>query len=236
MRDFYKVLGISSKADDRRIKSAFRRRAKVFHPDLNPGDERAEQRFKELAQAYEVLRSAHARACYDALRARRRSELRWRFAQSAALMATSFLLTMGSAYAVMAWHGAGLPLGEGWHQAMSSIRVTDPTPAAGGDAKVPDTQSTVARAPAPGEQAMDESARRVWAKATSVQRHEPEAPPSAKARTTLASAAQARQRNPAGEGRRDAARVPAARPIAEAARWPWPATDGSYMGLGAMNR
>ena len=102
VRDFYKVLGIASTADDRRIKTAFRRRAKAFHPDLNPGDRRAEERFKELTEAYEVLRSAHARATYDAYRAQRRSAARRRVAGSAALMAASFVLTLGSAFAVLA--------------------------------------------------------------------------------------------------------------------------------------
>jgi DnaJ-class molecular chaperone len=72
VRNLYKVLGIASTADDRRIKSAFRNRAKAVHPDLNPGSERAEERFKELMEAYKVLRNATARAAYDALLAQRR--------------------------------------------------------------------------------------------------------------------------------------------------------------------
>lgn len=124
MRDFYKVLGISSTASDTRIKSAFRRRAKAFHPDLNPGNKRAEERFKQLTQAYEVLRNAGARASYDAFLTDRRSEVRRRFARSATLMVASFMLTMGSALAVLALHDIGVPLWEGWRLAASEPRVT----------------------------------------------------------------------------------------------------------------
>jgi curved DNA-binding protein CbpA len=114
VRDLYKVLGIASTADDRRIKTAFRRRAKAFHPDLHPGDSRAEERFKELTEAYEVLRSAHARACYDAYRAQRRRTVRRRVATSAAMMAGSFVLTLSSAFTVLAVHDAGMPGRDGW--------------------------------------------------------------------------------------------------------------------------
>ena len=72
VRNLYKVLGIASTADDLRIKTAFRRRALTTHPDLNPGNERAEARFRELMQAYQVLRDATARAAYDAYLARQR--------------------------------------------------------------------------------------------------------------------------------------------------------------------
>ena len=65
MRDLYKVLGVTSRADDARVKSAFRERAKTLHPDVNSGDERAEQRFKELNQAYETLSDPKARAAYE---------------------------------------------------------------------------------------------------------------------------------------------------------------------------
>jgi len=102
VRNFYKVLGIAATVDDKRIKSAFRRRAKSVHPDLNPGDKRAEQRFKELTQAYEVLRKTRARASYDAFLAERRSKVRRRVAGSAALMLSTFALTMGSAYLLLA--------------------------------------------------------------------------------------------------------------------------------------
>jgi hypothetical protein len=93
-------LGIASTADDRRIKSAFRRRALRVHPDLNPGSKYAEERFRELMQAYEVLRDAEARAAYDAHLMRQRSESRRRFMQSAAVMVATFALTVTSIFAV----------------------------------------------------------------------------------------------------------------------------------------
>jgi DnaJ-domain-containing protein 1 len=65
MRDLYKVLGVNPKADEARMKSAFRDRAKSLHPDLNSGDADAEQRFKELNQAYETLSDPKARAAYE---------------------------------------------------------------------------------------------------------------------------------------------------------------------------
>jgi len=149
VRNYYKVLGISCTADDRRIKSAFRRRAKALHPDLNPGDMRAEQRFKELTQAYEVLRNARARDSYDALLAGRRREVRRRFAASATLMVASFMLTMGSAYAVLAWHDAGAPFWESWQPAKSPQHVTAPTTSmAVRTANLTDTSKDVVRSPA----------------------------------------------------------------------------------------
>ena len=97
VRNPYKVLGIASTADDQRIKSAFRRRALTTHPDLNPGNDRAEERFRELMQAYQVLRDTRARAAYDAHIAQQRSRARRRFMQSAAVMVATFVLTTSSA-------------------------------------------------------------------------------------------------------------------------------------------
>src|SRR2546428_6446656 len=64
-RDFYEILGVPRDADDAEIKRAFRRRARELHPDVNPDDPAAEARFKELAEAYEVLSNAETRAAYD---------------------------------------------------------------------------------------------------------------------------------------------------------------------------
>ena len=97
MRNLYNVLGIASTADDLRIKSAFRRRALTTHPDLHPGNDEAEERFRELMQAYAVLRDAKARAAYDAHLARQRRQARHRFVQSAAVMVATFVLTTSSA-------------------------------------------------------------------------------------------------------------------------------------------
>jgi molecular chaperone DnaJ len=64
-RDYYETLGVSKTANDTDLKSAFRRLAKEHHPDRNPGDRVAEQKFKELAEAYEVLKDPQRRAAYD---------------------------------------------------------------------------------------------------------------------------------------------------------------------------
>lgn len=64
-RDYYDILGVSRKATPDELKSAFRKKAKDLHPDRNPGDQKAEQAFKELNEAYEVLRDDQKRAAYD---------------------------------------------------------------------------------------------------------------------------------------------------------------------------
>ena len=64
-RDYYEVLGVERGASDAEIKSAYRRLAKKYHPDLNPGDKEAEAAFKEVNEAYEVLSDDQNRARYD---------------------------------------------------------------------------------------------------------------------------------------------------------------------------
>ncbi|HSL81647.1 MAG TPA: molecular chaperone DnaJ, partial [Thermoanaerobaculia bacterium] len=64
-RDYYEVLGISRDADGAAVKSAYRKLAVKYHPDRNPGDAEAEERFKEAAEAYAVLSDAEKRARYD---------------------------------------------------------------------------------------------------------------------------------------------------------------------------
>ena len=65
MRDFYEILGIERDADINEIKRAYRKLAKKYHPDLNPGDEEAEKNFKEVTAAYEVLVDEEKRSIYD---------------------------------------------------------------------------------------------------------------------------------------------------------------------------
>lgn len=64
-RDYYEVLGVAREASEDEIKKAFRRRARELHPDVNPDDPAAEARFKEAAEAYEVLSNAESRELYD---------------------------------------------------------------------------------------------------------------------------------------------------------------------------
>ncbi len=63
--DYYETLGVSSDADAKVLKSAFRKKAMDCHPDRNPGDEQAEARFKDLNEAYEALKDPQKRAAYD---------------------------------------------------------------------------------------------------------------------------------------------------------------------------
>ncbi|MDR1569323.1 MAG: molecular chaperone DnaJ [Oscillospiraceae bacterium] len=64
-RDYYEILGIDKGAPDTDVKSAYRKKAKQHHPDLHPGDKEAEDRFREINEAYEVLSDPQKRARYD---------------------------------------------------------------------------------------------------------------------------------------------------------------------------
>ena len=55
-RDYYDILGLSKSASDTEIKSSYRKSAMKYHPDRNPGDKKAEEKFKEISEAYEVLK------------------------------------------------------------------------------------------------------------------------------------------------------------------------------------
>lgn len=64
-RDYYEVLGVSRDADEQTIKRAYRKLAKKYHPDTNPGNGQAEQRFKEVTEAYNILSDEKKRKLYD---------------------------------------------------------------------------------------------------------------------------------------------------------------------------
>src|SRR5512136_1455670 len=64
-RDYYDVLGVNRTASEDELKSAYRKLALKFHPDRNPGDKQAEEKFKEAAEAYAVLSDSDKRSRYD---------------------------------------------------------------------------------------------------------------------------------------------------------------------------
>src|SRR5205085_10704657 len=64
-RDYYEILGVTRSASEQELKQAYRRLAIQYHPDKNPGDQAAEEKFKEINEAYQVLSQAETRSRYD---------------------------------------------------------------------------------------------------------------------------------------------------------------------------
>ena len=64
-KDYYQTLGVTRDADEKQIKAAYRKLARKYHPDTNREDADAEERFKEINEAYEVLKDPDKRAKYD---------------------------------------------------------------------------------------------------------------------------------------------------------------------------
>ena len=66
-RDYYEVLGIDRSTSEGELKRVFKKLARKYHPDVNPGDAKAEERFKEISEAYAVLSDSDKRRKYDAM-------------------------------------------------------------------------------------------------------------------------------------------------------------------------
>ena len=125
MGNWYEVLGTTSKADDEQIKSAFRNLAKTFHPDLNAGDRKAEERFKEVKRAYEVLRDPGARAIYDTYLAKKRSGARQRLRKAVATMSAACVLSSATSFFYIIWlRGERFPLA----QEHATVRLSENVP------------------------------------------------------------------------------------------------------------
>src|SRR5688572_7164439 len=93
--NYYEVLGLRPGANDEDVKQAFRERAKLLHPDRNPGDPEAERRFKLMNTAHEALRDAARRRAYDEWLAFARKHERSRLAQWVRLAALVAVLLVG---------------------------------------------------------------------------------------------------------------------------------------------
>lgn len=71
--DYYNILGVPKEADEEQIKQAYRRKAKKYHPDLNPDNPEAEAKFKDIVEAYETLGDAKRRKEYDLAQEKRKT-------------------------------------------------------------------------------------------------------------------------------------------------------------------
>ena len=103
MADLYEVLGIGSNAGAAEIKVAFHRLAKTYHPDLHARDAVAEERFKAINHAYDILGKIESRTLYDEACALENTRNRERRGTAALIMAASFMLTVGAGLLIAGW-------------------------------------------------------------------------------------------------------------------------------------
>lgn len=127
-KDFYRTLGVSKDADASEIKKTYRKLARTWHPDQNPGDDAAEAKFKEIGEAYAVLSDAEQRKQYDALRAMAGGGPRFASGPGGASGGASFEDLFGGMFA-----GQGGPAGTGGPR----VRYSTGGPPGGG-AEAPD--------------------------------------------------------------------------------------------------
>jgi curved DNA-binding protein CbpA len=103
MSTLYHALGLPQGASHEQVKAAFRALARRFHPDVNAGNNAAEQRFREVSQAYETLADPRARAAYDRALVCRAAEVRRRRCNFVATAATTFALTTSTIGIALWW-------------------------------------------------------------------------------------------------------------------------------------
>jgi DnaJ-class molecular chaperone len=106
-QDYYKTLGVDRKASDSEIKSAYRKLARKFHPDVNPNNKEAEAKFKQINEAYQVISDPEKRKKYDELGADwehgvSQEEMMRRYAQQQPAAATSAIFSHNSSAAAVA--------------------------------------------------------------------------------------------------------------------------------------
>jgi DnaJ-class molecular chaperone len=106
MSHLYRVLGLAKGADSIELKSAYRKLAKLHHPDLHGGDKDAERRFKEICSAYETLSDPDSRAAYDAVCAEARARARRQLRSAVATMSATFAVTVSSGMLLVGWLAA----------------------------------------------------------------------------------------------------------------------------------
>jgi hypothetical protein len=103
MSTLYQILGLPQGADEQQVKTAFRKLARCFHPDVNTNDAAAERRFKDISAAYKTLMDPHARAVYDRALVHRRDAAARRFRQMSTTATAAGALSISVALLILTW-------------------------------------------------------------------------------------------------------------------------------------